>query len=209
MKLLKWLIILILIFLIMMPEITAAQEIGNNYLKVDCDTAKTDIKFYGGLTHQHQNFYSKAFSFTGLEADVIINKEIILGIYGSTFISNLEVNLAEKTMYLSLAQCGLAADYIRNDLKFISTGLLLNIGYISIIGNNSSFALFKPKNPSVEMNGVVIAPQIFAGIDITEWLNLRIGLAYNFYLIKDQPMVSKKDLQNLSINFGFFFGNNN
>ena len=80
------------------------------------------------------------------------------------------------------------------------------MGYMSIIGSNSSFSGFKPDKPAIDIGAMVISPQVIAEINIFEWLKIRTGLAYNFYSFEDQTVVKKDDLQNISFSFGFFFG---
>jgi hypothetical protein len=170
------------------------------------DTIISDIRFFGGLTHQHQDFFNKTFSFQGIETGVLLNHKLLLGVYGSAFVSNLEVELETKSMYFSISQMGLVFGTVHNDLKLLHTGLLLNLGYISIVGDDSKVALFKKVNSLIDINGMVLSPQAYAELNFTKWLKIRMGIGYNFYSFEDQSRISKSDLQNVSFTFGLFCG---
>jgi hypothetical protein len=38
-------------------------------------------------------------------------------------------------------------------------------------------------------------------------MKFRTGLVYSFYNFEDQSIINKNDLQNISVDFGFIFGN--
>lgn len=183
-----------------------AQKEDYQYLFKKGEKIITDIHFYGGLTHQHHDFFNKAFSFQGIEAGLIFNHKIMAGIYGSAFASNLEPGLQDKPSYIIMAQFGLVLGYIHHDYAFLHPGFLLNIAYISIKGDDEKMKLFKASAASVDIGGMVLAPQLYAEMNILKWMKIRTGLTYNFYSFRDQSVITKDDLQNISLNFSFLFG---
>lgn len=176
------------------------------YLFNEQDTIMKDISFYGGFTHQHHDFFNNAFSFQGVEAGFIFNNSVIAGLYGSAFVNNLEVFMSYKTMYFSMAQAGIALGYINDFNKFLHTGFLLNMGYISISGDDKSFGLFSPDNPQIDIGAFVISPQVYAELNILKWMKIRTGLSYNFYSYEDHTIIKTEDLQNISFTFAVLFG---
>jgi len=164
------------------------------------------IQFYGGLTHQHQNFFNIPFSFTGIETGVFLKQNFLLGVYGSTFISNLEVDISNSKTHFSISQGGFVFGISTNSQKLVHAGMLLNIGYFKTLGNSARFSVFDIQNPSIKVGGVVIIPQAFTEINISKWMKFRTGLGYSFYNFEDHSIISKTDLQHISINFGFLFG---
>ena len=170
------------------------------------DTLIRSINLYGGFVHQHQDFFNKAFSFQGIEAGVILNHRLLLGGYGSTFVSNLAITLSNEPAFVNIAQAGLLIGTVKNNWKIIHTGWLLNVGYFSLKSDKSDFALFKPKNSSTKINGLILSPQVYAEANITRWMRFRTGIAYSFYSFQEQSIITKTELQNISLNFGFIFG---
>lgn len=171
------------------------------------DTLIKDIRIYGGLVHQHQDFFDKAFSFQGAEAGIIVNHSLLAGVFGSVFVSNLDVKAATfPHLFVNIRQGGLLVGKMNNASKAIHTGWLLNIGYFSLAGDETDFALFQSNNPKVTVNGLVLTPQVFAETNITRWMKLRTGISYSFYSFEDQYIIKKSDLNNVSLTFGFIFG---
>jgi hypothetical protein len=168
--------------------------------------ANSGLRFYGGVAHQHQNIFNKAFSFQGVEAGVIVHNSLFLGIYGSAFVSNLKVEIENNPMYILINQAGFAGGYTSNGSRLFHPGILLNIGYFSLAGDESAMPLFKIADHEISISGLVLSPQVFAELNVTKWLRLRTGLAYNFYSFGNNVTVADSDLENFSINFGFLFG---
>jgi hypothetical protein len=166
-----------------------------------------DLTYSAGLTHQHQDFFHTAFSFTGVEASAIVNHQFSLGVYGSTFLSNLKVENAGNPLFLHAWQAGLRFGASMNDSKFLHAGLSLNAGYVSIAGDHHDFSVFRRADPEIEISGLAIVPQLYGEMNATKWLKLRMGIAYDIYALKDRSWIRKSDLQNVSFNFGFIFGN--
>lgn len=203
----KWLIIS-LIFLILGITRLFSQNTGYQYLinKNQVVESTKAFKFYCGLTHQHQSFFDKPFSFTGIETGVILRNKMFLGAYGSSFLSNLEVENSNSKTYFSLAQGGLVSGVTYHSNKWFHPGALVNIGYFCLTGSSSGFQFFDTQNPTVTICGLVLTPQAFAGINVLKWMKLRLGFGYSFYTYNNQSVVSKSDLQHVSINFAFLFG---
>lgn len=182
---------------------------NKNYVSMTSkgDTLVKDFRVYGGLIHQHQDFFNKAFSFQGIEAGVIVNHSLLAGAYCSMFVSNLDIKHSTyPNLFVNIGQGGLFAGYINNANKVIHTGWLLNIGYFLLTGDETNFALFQITNPKVNINGLVLTPQVFAEMNITRWMKLRTGLSYSYYSFENQSIIMKSDLNNISLTFGFIFG---
>jgi len=167
---------------------------------------KKDIRIYAGFVHQHQNFFNKAFSFQGIETGIQNKKGLLLGIYGSTFVSNLKIEAEGNSMYIFISQAGLIASGIRKGYRKVHAGMLLNTGFFSLTVDESDFRPSKVENPLHKLNGLVISPQILAEFNIANWFKLRTGFGYSFYQHHDQSIVSKEDLNNIFFSFGFIFG---
>jgi hypothetical protein len=166
----------------------------------------TDIKFFGGFVHQHQDFFKKAFSFQGIETGVIFDHNMLFGLYGSTFVSNLEVEVANNPMYILMSQFGLIGGIMQDDSKFFHAGFLMNAGYFCLQGNNLKMALFNSAEHLLSIIGLVLAPQVFGEMNASYWMRIRIGLAYNFYVFENQSLITRSDVKGISFNFGFLFG---
>jgi hypothetical protein len=164
------------------------------------------LRFYGGLSHQHQNYFNKAFSLQGIEGGIILNDKIFVGVYGSAFVSNHEIAIENNPMYILMNQAGLAGGFTCNSTRLLHAGILLNIGCFSLAGNDKTMPVFKSGTRTISLSGVVISPQAFAEINVTGWQRFRTGLAYNFYSYSDHSQVRENDLEKASINFGFLFG---
>jgi len=164
------------------------------------------VEYCGALTHQHQDFFGKAFSFTGMECSGIINHHFFAGAYASSFLSTLNVEIAGNLWYLYLWQAGLSLGILTNDSTRIHAGVLVNAGAISAHDNPTDFSVIKGRKQETEMTGLVCAPQGYGEINITRWFRTRVGLAYDVCVIDKQRRIKGTDLQNISINFGFVFG---
>jgi hypothetical protein len=185
-------------FAIISPFYVHSQETNSN--------RRISVEYCGALTHQHQDFFGKAFSFTGLECSGIINHHFLAGAYASSFLSTLNVEVAGNPLYLYLWQAGLSLGILTNDSTMIHAGVLVNAGAISAYGNPVDFSVIKGREQETEMTGLVLAPQGYGEINITGWFRTRVGLAYDVCIIDNQPRIKGTDLRNISINFGFVFG---
>jgi len=169
-------------------------------------SGKSINRFSFGLNHQHQKFFNKAFSFQGIEADYIFKDKFIVGAYGSSFVSNFQTEISNQNTFLVLSQAGIVAGFVGNKSGFIHPGVITNIGYLSIAGDNAKLSLFNSQNPEIKTHGLVIAPQVFAEFVVVKWIKIRTGLGYNFYRINGQSVIKNTDLQDIAFTFGFFFG---
>jgi hypothetical protein len=183
-----------------------AQKIEFEYAHKKHDSIISDLKFYVALTHQHQDFFNKAFSFQGIETGLIINHKLFIGAYGSTFVSKLKAKLGNNPLYAFIAQGGFLVGAVYNDSKVLHAGWLLNMGYFSLKGDNFNFDIFKAQDIPIKVDGIILSPQIYAELNATKWMKLRTGLAYSFYSFENHSVITKSDLQNISFTFGFIFG---
>jgi len=184
-----------------------AQRKEYEYTSDKNDTLIHDVRLYGGFVHQHQDFLNKAFSFQGIETGVILNHSLLAGAFGSLFVSNLDVKVAVYPhLFVNIKEGGLFVGSMKNDTKVLHTGWLLNMGYFSLNADNENFAIFNDQHPIIGLSGLVLSPQVFAEMNITNWMKLRTGLSYSFYSFEDQSTIKKTDLNNLSLIVGFIFG---
>lgn len=182
---------------------------NGNYQSLFCksDTIIRDVKLYGSLLHQHQNFFNKPFSFTGIEGGILLNHKLFIGVFGSTFFSNLKANIVNNSMYLSAWQAGMSIGRIYNDKNVLHSGWQIKAGYFSLTGDYSNFKISMPIDPTITIDGLILSPEFFAELNISRWMKFRTGIAYSFYNFVDHTTVKKSDLQSVSLNFGFIFSN--
>jgi len=169
---------------------------------VDSLTTKAKIGLYGNLYHQHHDFFDKAFSFQGLEVGLIRNHNLLLGLYGSCFVTNLETEINNNLQFSWLGQNGIYVGHIFIAEKRIHPGVQLNIGAFSLRSDENNFGLFHTNKAEFKLNGFVISPQLFGELNIKDWFKIRTGLSYNFYSYKDHSLVKTSDLNHLSFTFG-------
>jgi hypothetical protein len=182
----------------------AAEEKSLDLMSDSACSLSGKASLYGGLVHQHQNFYGRAFSYQGVETGVYLRHHYLMGIYASTFVSNLR---AERVpLFVNMRQAGLLLGAGTDDRKFLHAGCLMNLGLFGLKADPGNFPVFRPSHPSLELSGWVLAPQLYAELNVSGWMKLRTGLAYSFYGYADRPIAQKSDLQGLSMSFGFIFG---
>lgn len=184
-----------------------AQDRTIGYRTVQSDSLRKSIKGYGGLVHQHQNFFKKAFSFQGIETGIVINHTYLIAVYGATFASTLRVERVNSPRFIYIGQYGLLLGIEQDNRKKFHLGALLSTGRFSLIGSNTTFSLNKVDNPLIRLHGFVISPQVYGELAIMKWMKLRSGVGYNVYRFQEQPMVVRSELQNVALTFGFIFGN--
>jgi hypothetical protein len=170
------------------------------------DTLIKDCSLYLGLQHQHQDFFNSAFSFQGIEVGAILNHNFVVGLFGATFVSNLNVELVNNPIYVNIWKTGIIVGQINNSLNVLHTGWSISIGYFSLVYDEKNFKLFNSSNSSIRIEGLVLSPEVYAELNVAKWMKLRTGLAYCFYSFENQTLVKTKDLQNISLNFCFIFG---
>jgi len=185
----------------------SAQNKKYEYITDQKDTLFHDVRFYGGLLHQHQDFFHKAFSFQGIEAGVIIHHSFLAGAFGYVFVSNLDAKTAAfPHLFVNIKEAGIFVGSINDVKRFLHAGWLLNMGYFTLNADENDFAILNAKHASIRTNGLVISPQIFGEINIATWMKLRTGLSYSFYSFKDQSIIRKSDMNNIALTFGFIVG---
>jgi len=184
----------------------SAQNNRYNSLFSKEDTLISNTKIFGGFVHQHQNFFDKAFSYQGAECGVLFKNKFITGIYAATFISDLKTEIEDKPMLIQMAQAGAMIGRIWKNPKILHAGWQFNTGYFSLNGESNVSEVNANYNSDIVINGLILSPQIYAELNITNWMNFRTGVAYNFYFFEDETIISKSDIQNFSLNFGFIFG---
>jgi hypothetical protein len=191
--------VIIVAILLSIPSFLKARNV------IDSITLKSDIKLYGNLYHQHHDFFDKPFSFQGLEVGLILKRKLFLGLYGSCFVTNLKTEINNSLQYIWIGQSGVHFGYIHNAGKRIHPGIQLNIGAFSLRTDDRNFGLFQTNEAKFKMSGLVISPQIFGELNITDWFNIRTGLSYNLYNIENNSVIQPSDLNNFSFTFGMIF----
>jgi hypothetical protein len=185
----------------------AAQDMKYEYATDTKDTLFHNVRVYGGLVHQHQDFFNKAFSFQGIEAGVIINHSLLAGAFGSLFVSNLDARTAVYPhLFVNIKQAGLFVGCVNHERRVFHTGWLLNMGYFTLDADEINFAVFDTQQVPIRTNGLVLSPQVFGEINITTWMKFRTGLSYNFYSFEEHPVIKRSDLNTIALTFGFIFG---
>jgi len=171
------------------------------------ETLKNDIRFYGGLVHQHQDFFNKAFSFQGVETGVMLNHSILAGVFGAMFVSNLDATVIDyPNFYINIRQAGLFVGNMINAKRILHTGWQLNAGCFSLTGSKTDAGILNTEQTITRLNGLVLSPQFYAELNINRWMKLRTGLSYCMYSFEDQSMIKNSNLNNVSLSFGFIFG---
>jgi hypothetical protein len=201
----SFLIILVCLLLLTLPVFSQ----GNYeclFGKGRTKTAAKNPECYGSLIHQHQEFFNKTFSLTGVETGILLNQNLLVGAYGSTFVSGLEVERSDNFTHFMISQTGIVIGFVSHPSSRIHMGSLVSIGYASIRGDRSPLSVFNAEKAEIRVHGSVVTPQVFGEVNLMEWLKFRTGLGYSFYSFQQQPTVRRADLQKVSFNFGFLFG---
>jgi hypothetical protein len=192
-------IILVLLLIFASELHIFAQETKDSLL------SKTNVKPFVTLYHQHHDFFGKAFSFQGIEGGVIVQRNLYLAFYGAFFASNLKTEADNEIKYVWIGQGGINAAYIIRENSRFRPGCQLNMGIFTLRHDAENFGLFETDNAFYELNGIIVSPQIFGELLVTEWFKIRTGFSYNFYSFNDYLMVKPSDLNHLSFTFGLVF----
>jgi hypothetical protein len=206
MKTLKLVIAVICFVLAVNPGNAQNNKYRSLFQKATTEKSNADLRFYGGLAHQHQDYFNQAFSLQGVEAGLILKDHLFLGIFGSAFVSNMKVEIENNPMYILMYQVGFSGGYLRKSSNLFHAGVVLNAGYFSLAGDDAAMPLFRIADHEISISGLVVSPQVFGEVNVTYWMKFRTGLAYNFYSFGNNLQVSESDIGNISINFGFLFG---
>jgi len=165
----------------------------------------TLLPLFVTLYHQHHDFFGKAFSFQGIEGGVIVQQNLYLGVYSAFFASNLKAEVNNGIQYVWIGQGGINAAYVIHDKSRFHPGCQLNMGFFTLRYDADNFGLFETDNASYKLNGLVVSPQIFGELIVTDWFKIRTGLSYNFYCYNDHLMIKQSSLNHLSFTFGLVF----
>lgn len=160
---------------------------------------------YVGLFHQHHDFFSKAFSYQGIEAGIDFNRKLNAGLYGSMFASPLRVELQGKSAYLAIKQVGVSVGFVHTMLRRLSIGCNLNTGLFILRADSRRVSVLRDEQAAVRIRGLVASPQAFSELSFLKWMSVRIGLSYNFYRFDNQNTITRNDLQNIAFNFEIIF----
>jgi hypothetical protein len=190
---------IILLLVLATTQSVCAQE------SADTLSIKSNVKPFITLYHQHHDFFGKAFSFQGIEGGVIVHQNLYLGMYGAFFVTNLKAEVNNDIQYVWIGQGGVNVAYIIYEKSRFHPGCQLNMGFFSLRYDADNFGLFETGNASSKLNGLVVSPQIFSELTVTEWFKIRTGLSYNFYSYKDHSLVKTSNLNHLSFTFGLVF----
>ncbi len=169
--------------------------------------AKSNVKPFVTLYHQHHDFFGKAFSFQGIEGGIVVQRNLYLGAYGAFFASNLKTEINKEIQQVWIGQGGVNSAYIMNDKKRFHPGCQLNVGFFTLRYDADNFGLFETSNASFKVSGLIVSPQIFGELIVTEWFKIRTGLSYNYYSFNEQLRIKQSDLNHVSFTFGLVFQN--
>jgi hypothetical protein len=167
--------------------------------------AKTNVKPFVTLYHQHHDVFGEAFSFQGIEGGVIVQGNLYLGFYGAFFASNLKAEVNNEIQHVWIGQGGLNSAYVILDKNRFHPGCQLNMGFFTLRYDADNFRLFETANASFKLNGLIVSPQIFGELLVTEWFKIRTGFSYNFYIFNDYLMIKPSDLNHVSFTFRLVF----
>jgi hypothetical protein len=186
------------------------------FLKASCQTDDTPgtLKnpstgktiLYGGFIHQHENFFSKAFSYQGIETGLFFKHQFNFGLNFSTFVSPLHTGRKDVLSEVLMSKFVLSGGIIFSEYRLIHPGILLNAGYFQMKGYLGESGLFNQESPSVHLKGFIMAPQVYAEINALKWMKIRTGLDYNSYFKKESGIYSDVSLNGFSLSFSFLFG---
>lgn len=190
---------LILLFIFASALSISAQE------PYDSHVMKTKLKPFFTLYHQHHDFFDKAFSFQGIEGGIRVKENLYLGVYGAFFASNLKAEVNNEIQYVWIGQGGINVAYVLHSKSKFHPGCQLNMGIFTLRHDAVNFGLFETENASSKINGLVVSPQIFGKLTVTEWFKIRTGLSYNVYSYKDHLKIKTSDLNHVSFTFGLVF----
>lgn len=192
------------IFLFLLSLFASAQRISAQEAN-DSRITKTNVTPFVTLYHQHHDFFGKAFSFQGIEGGAIVQRNLYLGMYGAFFVTNLKVAVNNANQYVWIGQGGVNAAYLIHGKSRLHPGCQLNMGLFTLRYDENNFGFFEKNNASFKFRGLIVSPQIFGELIVTEWFKIRTGLSYNFYSFNDQPGIKPSDLNHLSFTFGLVF----
>jgi len=192
--------IILVVLLVVAPSLCICAQEQNDSL-----VTKTDVKPFVTLYHQHHDFFGKAFSFQGIEGGVTVQRNLYLGLYGAFFASNLKAEVNNGIQNVWIGQGGVNAAYVIHSKNRFHPGGQLNLGFFSLRYDADNFGLFETDDASFKVNGLIVSPQIFGELNVTEWFKIRTGLSYNFYSFKDHLVIQTSDLNHVSFTFGLVF----
>ncbi len=192
-------IFLVLLLVFASALCICAKEPGDSLI------TKTKLMPFVTLYHQHHDFFGKAFSFQGIEGGAIVQRSLYLGVYGAFFITNLKAEVNNDIQYVWIGQGGVNVAYVIHGKNRFHPGCQLNMGFFSLRHDADNFGFFESGNASFKLNGLIVSPQIFGELIVTEWFRIRTGLSYNFYSFKDHLIIKPSELNHLSFTFGLVF----
>jgi hypothetical protein len=196
-------VFVIAIFSVLSSLNSSAQAVNYEYVFNKKDTLIKTISFYAALSHQHKDFFYKAFSYQGFETGVIINDKINTGLFVSTFASDLQVKIKSNPMFVTSWKTGITVGNTYSSEKMLHSGWLISAGYFSLKANNKQLDIFSAGKSIISLEGMILEPEVYSEINILKWFKFRAGLAYSFCSFEDHSVVNTDDLNNISVNFSF------
>lgn len=163
-----------------------------------------EAALYACLYHQHHDIFGKPFSFQGLEAGILVNRALFLGVYGAFFASNLKIEINNSPQFAWMGQTGLSGSYVFWEKKRVHPGGELKLGVFTLRRDARNLGVFETAKAAYKLKGSVFSPQVFGELNALRWCKVRVGLSYNLYSFVDET-VHKSDLNHLSFTFGIVF----
>jgi hypothetical protein len=100
------------------------------------------------------------------------------------FASNLNAEVNNGIHYVWIGQGGVNAAYVIHDKSRFHPWCQLNI--VFFLCDTIPITLgFSKQTMHNLINGLIVSPQIFCELVVTEWFKNRTGLSYNLYSFKD------------------------
>ncbi|MDF1548887.1 MAG: hypothetical protein P1P88_13770 [Bacteroidales bacterium] len=126
-----------------------------------------------------------------------MNHKLSLGVFGDTFVSNLNVNVANNSLFMNIWKSGLLVGKVNNEKKIFHSGWLLNVVYFSFASDYKNFSLFNLKNSYMKIISIIIMPELYAELNVAIWMKFKTGLAYSLYSFENQTTIKKSNLRML------------
>jgi hypothetical protein len=157
------------------------------------------------LNHEHENFFGKAFSYQGISTGVVLQNGWSMGLFLSTFASNLKAKIEDKPRFVNAWKNGFMVGKIYRTEKRFHPGWQLTGGNFNLGAAEKKLQLFSTLHAVYRINGLVVSPEIYGEVDVCQWFSVRTGLAWSYYNYPNDDVIKQSDLNNFSIDFGFIF----
>lgn len=176
-----------------------------NYLFNKEQGQKNLWKPYASMTFQH--LYVKTNTMPGIELGMTLNNHFLVGIYGQGTVGNFS-HMHHDTLYnIMLGEGGVVFGYVTKPNQTLHFGGTFKLGYTSLVADDEEIKIAKDFEPVAEDDGVVYHPEVFAEINVSKYMKVKLGAGYSFYLLNNENIVCNTQLDSWTLNFGIAFSN--